>query len=277
MENIRDYAAVPHEYLEEMDVLSDAEFGRLVRFLLEYSSKGTTTALNGNERFYAKRVIAREDRYQKSYMESLDKRAAAGQAAANARWGNAKNANACERVRSDANACEGVRSDANACEGVRSNANHAYTNTNTKTKTETNTETKEAPPPTPSSDLEQVMNYYMDNIQAVPSPFAVEDLKRYTEAFGPDVVIHACAIAQDEGKRSWNYIRAILQRYEREKLTSMAMVTQDEQLRRDVQEAKQGKNRNVTAAEYEANRKRNEKPIGEAKMEELKKFAASFG
>ena len=260
MENTRDYAAVPHEYLEEMDVLSDAEFGRLVRFLLEYSSKGTTTALNGNERLYAKRVIAREDRYQKSYMESLDKRAAAGQAAANARWGNAKNANACERMRSDANACE----------GVRSNANHAYTNTNTKTKTETNTETKEAPPPTPSSDLEQVMNYYMDNIQAVPSPFAVEDLKRYTAAFGADVVIHACAIAQDEGKRSWNYIRAILQRYEREKLTSMALVEQDEQLRRDVQEARKP-NKITTAAEYAT---RQEKPVD---LDELKKFADSFG
>lgn len=112
MENVRDYAAVPFEYLEEMDVLSDAEFGRLVRSLLVYSKEGTPIAPCGNERYFAKRVMAREDRFQKSFLESQDKRSAAGQAGANARWGNAKDANACDRMPTHPTACEAMRSDA---------------------------------------------------------------------------------------------------------------------------------------------------------------------
>lgn len=111
MENIRDYAAVPHEYLEEMDALNDAEFGRLVRSLLVYSKEGTPIALCGNERFYAKRVMAREDRFQQSFLASQDKRSAAGQAGANARWGNAKDTNACDRMPTHPTASEEMRSD----------------------------------------------------------------------------------------------------------------------------------------------------------------------
>lgn len=63
----RDYAALPHEYLEEMAELDDAEFGRLARALLKYSATGEVVELSGNERFYYCRVIRREDRYQQSY------------------------------------------------------------------------------------------------------------------------------------------------------------------------------------------------------------------
>ena len=37
---MREYTALPFEYLEEMDVLSDAEYGRLIRALQEYSMSG---------------------------------------------------------------------------------------------------------------------------------------------------------------------------------------------------------------------------------------------
>ena len=42
------------------------------------------------------------------------------------------------------------------------------------------------------------------------------------------MVIHACEIAVDERKPSWSYILGILQRYEREGLTSMEAVLQAE-------------------------------------------------
>lgn len=118
---------MPHEYLEEMSALNDAEFGRLVRSLLAYSKEGTPIALCGNERFYAVRVMTREDRYQESYLKASEDRSAAGKAGANARWGG-KNANACDGMRTHANACEGMRSDGK--------------NGNTETETETNTETE---------------------------------------------------------------------------------------------------------------------------------------
>lgn len=129
MENVRDYAALPHEYLEEMAALNDAEFGRLVRSLLVYSREGTPIALCGNERFYAVRVMTREDRYQESYIKTQEERSNAGKAGANARWGN-KNANACDRMETHTNACDGMLDDGK------------NGNTKTETKTETETETK---------------------------------------------------------------------------------------------------------------------------------------
>lgn len=36
----RNYAALPYDYLEEMEALNDAEFGRLTRALLAYSMTG---------------------------------------------------------------------------------------------------------------------------------------------------------------------------------------------------------------------------------------------
>lgn len=63
----RNYAALPYEYKREMTALSDAEFGRLCRALIDYSESGTPIALCGNERFYAERVMMQEDRFKKSY------------------------------------------------------------------------------------------------------------------------------------------------------------------------------------------------------------------
>jgi len=82
----RDYAAVPHEYREEMAELTDAEFGRLVRALLDYSASGKPMRLEGNERFYVARVTAEEDRHKRSYEAISGARSAAGKAGAAARW-----------------------------------------------------------------------------------------------------------------------------------------------------------------------------------------------
>ena len=129
MGTVRNYAALPHEYLEEMSVLSDAEFGRLVRSLLQYSMDGTPIALNGNERFYAVRAMNCEDRFQKSFQESDDKLRRAGQAGASARWN--KDTTACDRMPPDAIAYDGMRSDAIDAFQYQTETN---TETNTKPK-----------------------------------------------------------------------------------------------------------------------------------------------
>ena len=86
----RNYAALPFDYLKEMEALNDAEFGRLTRALLVYSMTGEKIALCGNERFYANRVMAQEDRFKASYAEISDVRSEAGKAGAAARWQNGK-------------------------------------------------------------------------------------------------------------------------------------------------------------------------------------------
>ena len=117
----RNYAALPYEYLEEMDALNDAEFGRLTRALLVYSMTGEQMALCGNERFFVKRMMAQEDRFKASYDDIATTRSEAGKAGAAARWQNGK--------RIFANGKNSKPMSANGKNG------------NTETKTDTNTET----------------------------------------------------------------------------------------------------------------------------------------
>ena len=135
----RDYAPLPHEYLEEMEMLDDAEFGRLVRALLRYSSTGESVELDGDARFYAKRVMNREDRYQESFTAADAKRSASGAAGAAARWGRVQSdADACDGMPTHANACERIDEDAGACEAMRSNAIDGNTKAKAKTETKAN-------------------------------------------------------------------------------------------------------------------------------------------
>lgn len=117
----RNYAALPYDYLEEMDALNDAEFGRLTRALLVYSMTGEQIALCGNERFFVKRMMAQEDRFKASYDDIATTRSEAGKAGAAARWQNGKRIFA-----------NGKNSKAMSANGK---------NGNTETKTETETET----------------------------------------------------------------------------------------------------------------------------------------
>lgn len=119
---MREYTALPFEYLEEMDVLSDAEYGRLIRALQEYSMSGQEPELNGTEKVYWKRVRNRENRYREGFEDQDRAKSERALKAANARWSNAK--------------------DANACASITSNAKDAKTKANTETKTKANTETK---------------------------------------------------------------------------------------------------------------------------------------
>ncbi len=82
----RNYAALPHDYLEEMELLNDAEFGRICRALLRYSKDGEIPALSGSERVLFPRVKMQEDRFKRSYEETVSSRSKAGKKGASARW-----------------------------------------------------------------------------------------------------------------------------------------------------------------------------------------------
>lgn len=116
----RNYAALPYDYLEEMEALNDAEFGRLTRALLAYSMTGEQIALCGNERFYAKRVMAQEDRFKANYKEVSDARREAGKAGASARWQNGK----------------GIFANGKNSKATDANGKNGYTETKTDTETD---------------------------------------------------------------------------------------------------------------------------------------------
>lgn len=114
----RNYAALPHEYLEEMEVLTDEEWGRLTRALLRYSATGERTELTGKERFYTRRVFMQEDRFQASYNDLTAKRREAGRKGAAVRWNDG---------------------DSNAILPLAGDGKHGNTETETETKTKTKT------------------------------------------------------------------------------------------------------------------------------------------
>lgn len=121
----RNYAALPYDYLEEMDALNDAEFGRLTRALLVYSMTGEQIALCGNERFFVKRMMAQEDRFKASYDDIATTRSVAGKAGAAARWQNGKR----------------IFANGKNSKAMPANGKNGNTETNTDTNTDTNTET----------------------------------------------------------------------------------------------------------------------------------------
>jgi len=105
----RNYAAIPHDYLEEMEELTDEEFGRLVRGILRYSMTGESFSPVGNERFYVKRVKIAEDNFQTAFDETDRKKSERAKKAAEARWGNAK---ASASMQEDTQACSSMLTDA---------------------------------------------------------------------------------------------------------------------------------------------------------------------
>ena len=68
-----EYFCAYHSYLQSIDLLDDAERGRLFTALLEYSSTGIVPKLRGNERFVFSGIRAQIDRDAKNYEEKCRK------------------------------------------------------------------------------------------------------------------------------------------------------------------------------------------------------------
>lgn len=187
----RNYAALPHDYLEEMQELNDAEFGRLTRSLLRYSMTGEPIALSGNERFYAKRVMSQEDRFQESYIETSDKRREAGKKGAAKRW-DSKNSNAILPLAND--------------------SKNSKTETNTKTKTKT--ETNNLLPNGSRYNTGAAVADYLNRVNPSASPMSIDELKAYEQEMGADVCKRAFDISLDNKSAKWSYIKAILSKWQ---------------------------------------------------------------
>lgn len=76
--------------------------------------------------------------------------------------------------------------------------------------------------------LSAVLSHYQDCITPTPPSTVSQLLIAYTDELGADVVIHAIDEAVNQRKLTWGYIQAILQRYSREGLNTLAKVEADE-------------------------------------------------
>lgn len=66
----RDYICLYHSYLDAIQALGDAERGRLLTAMLEYSISGAAPQLGGNERYIFPMVKAQIDRDRERYEET---------------------------------------------------------------------------------------------------------------------------------------------------------------------------------------------------------------
>lgn len=217
----RNYSALPYEYLEEMSELNDAEFGRLTRALLKYSMTGEPIALCGNERFYAKRVMAQEDRFKDSYEESVGRKREAGKKGAAKRW-DSKNGNAIPAMADDS----------------KNGKTETQTDTETKTDTLPSDDGKSGAP----DPIGVVFSAYMNKINPTPSQMAISELKTYVEEMGADCCLRAIDIALDEKKTSWSYVRGILKSKREQGVRSLADWDRVDAAREAAKVAKTAKN-----------------------------------
>ena len=76
------YFLAYYSYFETIELLSDAECGRLFRALLKYAKDGENPELTGNERFLFPAIRSQIDRDAKRYREVCEKKSLA----AKTRW-----------------------------------------------------------------------------------------------------------------------------------------------------------------------------------------------
>lgn len=86
------YTPIPNDFLEEMSELTDAEYGRLIRWCQTYITTGEQIELRGNEKYHLVRCRMQMDRYTSHYAEVSRKRSAAG------KKGGEANASKCKQT-----------------------------------------------------------------------------------------------------------------------------------------------------------------------------------
>ncbi len=230
----RNYTALPDEYLEEMQELSDAEYGRLVRALQKYGMTGEMEKLCGNERFYVKRVCNREDRYQAEFAEAAKKKSSSGKKGAENRW-NGKNGNAIPNDSKNGNA---ISDDGKNSSAIFQDGKNGNTNTDTKANTDTKLSTAGAVDNTRATAamrdpaVARVMTEYMDKINPTPSPICLEELVSFVEDLGAEVCIYAIHKSLDEKCTKWSYTKGILRNFAADGIRCLADIQAQDQKHR---------------------------------------------
>lgn len=216
----RDYVCLYHSYLDAIQALGDAERGRLLTAMLEYSITGAAPQLGGNERYIFPMVKAQIDRDREKYEEKCRKNAEKGRLGG--RPPKARKATAFSESPESQGKGKG--------EGKGKGKEEAAYAANAR-----------------EAALGAVLSHYQDCITPTPPSTVAQLLIAYTDELGPDVVIHAIDEAVNQRKLTWSYIQAVLQRYSREGLDTLAKVEADELAKAQRKAGKQAGGGNIFA------------------------------
>ncbi len=83
----RMYLTLPFVYYNELKPYSDEQVGRMIRALFRFAMFGEEIVFEGDERFFAGRLMDQEMLSRQKYEEKLRQRSRAGHKAAEVRWG----------------------------------------------------------------------------------------------------------------------------------------------------------------------------------------------
>lgn len=267
----RNYAALKHDYLLEMEELTDAEFGRLCRELLRYSIDGTESQMKGNERFFWNRVKMQEKRAKESYEELCQTRSESGKKGG--------------RPQKQKEASESKEKRKNQMVSEKSKGNQTQANESKKSQYEKEYEYENNSLPPIGGGLyaharegtprqSEAVAYYCQHINPTPSGYSLQALEHFESILGAEVTIHAIQIAQDKCIRNWRYVERILQDYERDGIRCMADIQAAEQQHQARQQ--QGWEKPAKAPVPEADRQPEDQAEFEARIAEQDAWMRDF-
>lgn len=178
-----EYFCAYHSMLGATRKLSDAECGRLFRALLAYSGGEQPINLQGREELLFDVFSQQIDRDRERYEEKCKK----------------NKANGSGRKRTVANASDGSQ----------------------EKEKEKDKEEEEYPPTPQKGEATGGTAYIADNLRGM-SPNNWEELRSYMDdGITLELINHAVDEAAANGKRTWSYVRRILERYLREGITTV--------------------------------------------------------
>lgn len=173
------------KYEEHFALLESDEQGRLIMAIFQYQRTGVLPELSGMTKMAFSFIKSDLDKDRQKWEDTCRKRAEAG-----SKGGKQKVANLANAIFAKTNVANVADSECEYDSDIKRDSS-----SNTRAMTE-------------------ILKVYSENID-VPKPIIIEELLSYLdEGKPPDLIIHAITIAVQASKRSWQYVKGILDRWD---------------------------------------------------------------
>lgn len=193
------------EQKEVIDKLTDEQAGKLIKAIYEYVSTGKLPKLDPLLDIAITPIKQNLDKNADKYEEVKKKRSEAGKIGAEIKkQKQAKQANANFAKSKQANQAVNVNDNVNDNVNVNDNDNN---NNNASDSC--------------VDGLQDVINFYNDNVGQL-TPFGLTLIRDYVREMGKDIVIYAMQIAVEANKRTIQYIKAILNNWQKAGVKTLA-------------------------------------------------------
>ena len=202
---MQSYVKMFFSFLDETDAMTDAEVGRLVRQIVEYARTGNIEKyLKGNERYVFPIYKTQIDRDRERYVAISQKRADAG------RLGGQANASKCLQMQAKPSKSSQEKEEGEDKDKEKEKEEGEDISNN-------NSSSRGIPPISPTETVE---SYVAGNIDRM-SAGNFEELIAFMEDLPKELIRYAVDECCANGKRTFGYLRSILQSYLRDNIRTV--------------------------------------------------------